>query len=158
MERQAIPLRVGDADEQADPGHLVRLAGVPHPAQDLAARTLDLPHGLADVGHEDRQRDAVTGTLNPLEEAGLIQRLRGEPPDRRVVRLRLTSRGRSVLQGWLESCRALIENRVSELGDSEKRKLMSLLSKIGPAHSGVPEGMASSLRPKARRRERNRGK
>jgi DNA-binding MarR family transcriptional regulator len=86
----------------------------------------------------------VAGTLNPLEEMGLIERLRGRAADRRVVHLRMTAKGRKVMKQWMESCRDLIEERMSALTDAEKRRLIKLVAKIAPA--GVPEGLASALK------------
>jgi DNA-binding MarR family transcriptional regulator len=88
----------------------------------------------------------VTGTLNPLEEKGLIERARGETPDRRVVHLRLTSKGRELLKGWLESSRTIIDKRMARLSDKEQRQLIALLGRIGPPIPGVPENLASLLR------------
>lgn len=98
------------------------------------------------VAHELKVTPAtVTGTLNPLEELGLIERLRGKAADRRVVHLRMTAKGHNVMKRWLESCRDLIEERMSTLTDAEKHRLIKLLAKIAPAQAGVPEGLASSL-------------
>lgn len=82
----------------------------------------------------------VTGTLNPLEEMGLIERLRGTVADRRVVHLRLTAKGRTVMRRWLASSRELIEERVSSLTDAEKRRLIKLLAKIAPRPTGRSGG------------------
>jgi DNA-binding MarR family transcriptional regulator len=100
----------------------------------------------------------VTGTLNPLEEMGLIERLRGKVADRRVVHLRLTAKGRSVMRRWRETCRDLIEERVSPLTDAEKRRLIRLLAKIAPVQPGVPAGLASSMKvePFGRMNEKRR--
>lgn len=88
----------------------------------------------------------VTGTLNPLEDAGLIERLHGRSTDRRVVHLRLTAKGRKVMDRWLQSCRVLIQERMSTLTVSDKRQLIRLLGKIAPSEPGVPEGLASAAR------------
>jgi DNA-binding MarR family transcriptional regulator len=88
----------------------------------------------------------VTGTLNPLEEKGLIERGRGETADRRVVHLRLTSKGRELLKGWLESSRTIIDKRMTRLSDQEQRRLIALLGRIGPPIPGVPENLGSLLR------------
>lgn len=88
----------------------------------------------------------VTGTLNPLEEMGLIERLYGKSADRRVVHLRMTTKGRKVMDRWLQSCRTLIKEHMSGLTDSEKRHLIKLLGKIAPSQAGVPEGLASAAR------------
>ncbi len=90
----------------------------------------------------------VTGTLNPLEDMDLIERVRGETADRRVVQLRLTPKGRGLLKGWLESSRVIIEERMGPLSVEERRTLTALLARIGPPIPGVPETLASTLRLK----------
>jgi DNA-binding MarR family transcriptional regulator len=99
----------------------------------------------------------VTGTLNRLEETGLIERGRGESKDRRVIYLRITPKGRDLVKRWRESCRAYFEEITTPLSDQELRTLIVFLSRLNPPISGVPGGLASLIkidpgktRPKAR--------
>ncbi len=91
----------------------------------------------------------VTSTLNRLEVTGLIQRLRGESQDRRIVHLRITAKGRDLVKRWRESCRAHFEEVMAPLSDSELRALIALLARLGPPIAGVPEGLASRIKLKA---------
>jgi len=72
----------------------------------------------------------VTGSLNALEDEGIIQRDRTRG-DRRVVHVRLTPKGRERLIKW----RAAFERELSEhfapLSDDELRALASLLERVG---------------------------
>jgi DNA-binding MarR family transcriptional regulator len=88
----------------------------------------------------------VTSTLNRLEEAGSIERLRGETRDRRVVKLRITPKGRDLVKRWRESCRAHFEEVMTPLSDAELRTLIALLARLGSPIAGVPEGLASRVK------------
>jgi DNA-binding MarR family transcriptional regulator len=72
----------------------------------------------------------VTGSLNALEDQGIIERVRMRG-DRRVVHIRLTLNGRERLTKW----RAAFERELSEhfapLSDDELRALASLLERVG---------------------------
>jgi DNA-binding MarR family transcriptional regulator len=96
----------------------------------------------------------VTSTLNRLEDEGFIERLRGKSEDRRVVQLRLLSRGRDLVRRWRESCRSHLEEVMGRLSESEQRTLISILSRLGSPEAGVPGGLASLIQfnPKAARR------
>ncbi|MFI5421275.1 MAG: MarR family winged helix-turn-helix transcriptional regulator, partial [Nitrososphaerales archaeon] len=61
----------------------------------------------------------VTGTLNRLEDTGMIERGRGESEDRRIIKLRITSKGRDLVKHWRESCRSYFEEILSPLSDIE---------------------------------------
>ena len=91
----------------------------------------------------------VTGTLNRLEETGLIERARGERKDRRVIILRITPKGRDLVKHWRESCRVFYESAMTPLSDAELRTLITLLSRIGPPINGVPPGLALLIKPKS---------
>ncbi len=90
----------------------------------------------------------VTSTLNRLEVAGFLQRLRGESQDRRIVHLRITPKGRDLVKRWRESCRAHLEEVMAPLSDSELRALITLLARLGPPIGGVPEGLVSRVKLK----------
>ncbi len=92
----------------------------------------------------------VTSTLNRLEETGLIERLRGESRDRRIVNLRITPKGRDLVKRWREACRGHLEKVMTPLSDSELRTLIGLLARVGPPIAGVPPGLASRIKLRAR--------
>lgn len=88
----------------------------------------------------------VTGTLNRLEETGLIERARGESADRRVVNLRITPKGRDLVKRWRESCRAHLDEIMASISEQDLRTLIALLSGLGPPIVGVPGGLASVVK------------
>lgn len=89
----------------------------------------------------------VTGTLDPLEEKGLIERVRGAREDRRVVLLRMTPAGRKLLRAWREACCEDIVRAMRPLADDELDALRALLARLAPPVPGVPEGLADRMRP-----------
>lgn len=91
----------------------------------------------------------VTGTLNPLEDMGLLVRER-QRDDRRVVHLKLTPRGRTRLKAWMSSCRAILREKMAPLSPAEQRTLIRILGRIGPSDPGVPESLPDVLKGKRR--------
>jgi DNA-binding MarR family transcriptional regulator len=70
----------------------------------------------------------VTHLLNPLEQAGYIERL-PDPADRRVVRIGLTGNGREVAERLIAEVQDLIVGLVQHLGEEDSKTLIHLLSK-----------------------------
>jgi DNA-binding MarR family transcriptional regulator len=89
----------------------------PSPARDLAAQL-------------DCERSNVTGLVDRLAEAGLVER-RVDPEDRRVKTLVVTEAGRRMqdrLRRLLAGCSAALD----ELDEAELRGLRAALAKVAP--------------------------
>jgi DNA-binding MarR family transcriptional regulator len=74
-------------------------------------------------------QSTLVPTLNVCEERGWIRRERGKP-DRRVVALDITAKGRQTLDGMQEKLRAHEASVTSELTEGERRQLLALLRKV----------------------------
>jgi DNA-binding MarR family transcriptional regulator len=68
----------------------------------------------------------ITKRLDRLEDAGLVER-RPDPADRRGTRVRLTRRGRAVIDRAIETHVANEERLLSSLGAGDRRALDELL-------------------------------
>ncbi len=98
--------------------------------------------GVLTVGELTRQMylhiSTVSGIVDRLEAAGLLTRER-QKPDRRIVHLRLTSRGRAVLKRTPEPPRSKISSRVQRLKDGELRQLRWAVQRLSQLMDIVPE-------------------
>lgn len=120
----------------------------------------DSPTGLtpAAVARALRVTPAtVTGTLDRIEDAGLIERARGQNEDRRIVDLHITPKGRELVKRWREASRAHFEKIMAPLSDAELRALIALLARIGRPIAGVPEGLASVIQLDAKPKRTAKG-
>jgi DNA-binding MarR family transcriptional regulator len=90
----------------------------------------------------------VTGTLDRLERTRLILRIYGTVKDRRVVKLRITPKGRDLVNHWRQLCRDRFDTAMTPLSDQELYSLILLLTKLSPPLRGVPEGLPSLLKSK----------
>lgn len=88
----------------------------------------------------------VTGTLNRLEEGGFIERSHGENKDRRIVNLRITRKGKEIVERWRQSCQDHIVEAMTHFSDKELGTLITLLSRLGPPITGVPDRLASLVK------------
>jgi len=70
----------------------------------------------------------VTHLINPLEEAGYIERLHA-PNDRRVVRIGLTDKGTQVAETLISEMQENLIGLVNHLGEEDSRTLIRLMSK-----------------------------
>lgn len=70
----------------------------------------------------------VTHLLNPLEETGHIERL-PDPNDRRIVRVRLTARGKRAAGALMKAVYDQLGGLVEHLGEEDSRTLIRLLAK-----------------------------
>jgi DNA-binding MarR family transcriptional regulator len=70
----------------------------------------------------------VTHLLNPLEDAGCIERL-ADPNDRRVVLIGLTDRGADIAAGLIAEVQDVLSGLVEYLGEDDSRTLIRLLSR-----------------------------
>jgi DNA-binding MarR family transcriptional regulator len=74
-------------------------------------------------------QSGMTGKLDRLEEQGLIQRI-PDPEDRRAVRLRVTSSGRTLIDEAFGSSLKVYESFLDELSLAEREQLATLLTKL----------------------------
>jgi DNA-binding MarR family transcriptional regulator len=74
-------------------------------------------------------QSGMTGKLDRLEGQGLIQRL-PDPEDRRVIRLRVTDSGRSLIDEAFRSSLEVYESILDELSPAEREQLATLLTKL----------------------------
>lgn len=70
----------------------------------------------------------VTHLINPLEEAGYIERLQTRS-DRRIVRIGLTEKGRLVAESLIVEVQEQLIGLVEHLGAEDSQTLIRLLSK-----------------------------
>lgn len=70
----------------------------------------------------------VTHLINPLEEAGYIERL-PDPNDRRIVRIGLTDKGTQTAETLISEVQENLIGLVNHLGEEDSKTLIRLLSK-----------------------------
>jgi DNA-binding MarR family transcriptional regulator len=70
----------------------------------------------------------VTHLINPLEQAGYIERLQ-DPNDRRIVRIGLTSKGTQVAEALILEVQENLIGLINYLGEEDSKTLIRLLSK-----------------------------
>jgi DNA-binding MarR family transcriptional regulator len=69
----------------------------------------------------------VTHLINPLEEAGYIER-RQDPGDRRVVLVGLSEKGTGVAQALMADIQEQLIGLVNHLGEAESKKFVRLMT------------------------------
>ena len=72
---------------------------------------------------------AVTHLINPLEENGLIERLK-DPSDRRVVLIGITEKGSGVAKELMAEIQERLTGLINYLGEDDSRKLIELMTKV----------------------------
>jgi DNA-binding MarR family transcriptional regulator len=95
---------------------IVRGEGKPLPILEIASRTVSVVPG-------------ITGLIDRLEQAGLVNRLRCEK-DRRVIYVALTERGATTLADLDEPLLALHRKLLGHLSQAEVKELIRLLEKV----------------------------
>jgi DNA-binding MarR family transcriptional regulator len=70
----------------------------------------------------------VTHLINPLEEAGYIER-RQAPNDRRIVLIGLTDKGTKVAESLISEVQEQLIGLVNHLGEEDSKTLIRLMSK-----------------------------
>lgn len=70
----------------------------------------------------------VTHLINPLEQAGYIERLQA-PTDRRIVLIGLTDKGTKVAQALISEVQEQLIGLVNHLGEEDSKTLIRLMSK-----------------------------
>jgi len=71
----------------------------------------------------------VTHLINPLEEKGLIERLK-DPSDRRVVLVGITEKGISIAEDLIAEVQEKLVGLIDFLGEDDSRKLIDLMNKV----------------------------
>jgi DNA-binding MarR family transcriptional regulator len=71
----------------------------------------------------------VTHLINPLEEKGLIERLK-DPNDRRIVLIGITEKGISAAEELMEEVQEKLAGLIDYLGEDDSRKLIELMNKV----------------------------
>jgi DNA-binding MarR family transcriptional regulator len=98
---------------------ILRGEGQPLPILEIASRTITVVPG-------------ITGLIDRLEQAGLVNRVRCET-DRRIIYVALTNRGTRMLAGLDEPLVALHKRLLGSLSAAELKELIRLLAKVrGP--------------------------
>ena len=70
----------------------------------------------------------VTHLINPLEEAGYIERLQA-PNDRRIVLIGLTDKGTKVAESLISEVQEQLIGLINHLGEEDSKTLIRLMSK-----------------------------
>jgi DNA-binding MarR family transcriptional regulator len=70
----------------------------------------------------------VTHLINPLEEAGYIERLQA-PNDRRIVLIGLTEKGTKVAESLIAEVQERLIGLINHLGEEDSKTLIRLMSK-----------------------------
>jgi DNA-binding MarR family transcriptional regulator len=95
---------------------ILRGEGKPLPILEIASRTVCVVPG-------------ITGLIDRLEQAGLVNRLRCDK-DRRVIYVALTDQGMATLAGLDEPLAELHQKLVGHLSHAEVKELIRLLEKL----------------------------
>jgi MarR family transcriptional regulator, 2-MHQ and catechol-resistance regulon repressor len=95
---------------------ILRGEGKPLPILEIASRTVCVVPG-------------ITGLIDRLEEAGLVNRLRCDK-DRRVIYVALTDQGMATLAGLDEPLAEMHQKLVGHLSHAEVKELIRLLEKL----------------------------
>jgi MarR family 2-MHQ and catechol resistance regulon transcriptional repressor len=88
---------------------------------------------------------SMTAAVDRLEEKGLIHRT-PSPKDRRVKILKLSPKGRSVVEAAFTRHAADLETVMAVLDQREKRQLYDLLKRVGLAAAAARAAPAASER------------
>ena len=83
--------------------------------------------GLASVAR--LSPSAITETVEGLERDGLVRR-EGDPSDRRVVRVALTSDGRRQLQRFETGCAAALADRLAPLSAAQRQRIRAAFNDL----------------------------
>jgi len=71
----------------------------------------------------------VTHLINPLEEKGLIERLK-DPNDRRVVLIGITEKGIGIAEDLMAEIQEKLVGLIDFLGEDDSRKLIDLMNRV----------------------------
>lgn len=87
----------------------------------------------------------VTGFLNKMEDAELIERRR-DTGDRRVVRVHVSAKGRAMVKKWRETFLDELTSVYAPLSDAELKALTATLARVAPPIVGPPGGFGALLK------------
>lgn len=88
-------------------------------------------------GHLGVTGGNMTGIMDKLEEAGLVQRL-PHPSDRRALLLQLTEQGEALYHEIKPAYEARVAEVLSLLSDDEKLMMLELLERLGQMTGSEP--------------------
>lgn len=99
----------------------------------LLNRTPELAQNPCQLAHKAGvTRATMTGLLDGLQREGLLAR-QSVPEDRRMLRVRLTPKGRKFLDSILPGYFRMVRHTMGGLNQREKEDFIHLLSKLGAA-------------------------
>jgi len=111
----------------------------------LLNRCSDQPSTPADLAEEAGvTRATMTGLVDTLERDGVVTR-EADSHDRRTVLVRLTERGRALLEKMLPDYFARVTSIMQPLNNTERKELVRLLQKI--QRGLIPENIADAVEP-----------
>ena len=88
----------------------------------------DREYPIGELGKNARvKRSTITDMVDRLEKDGIAERVRDDG-DRRVVKVRLTARGKKVRSEFVKKRRAEIQSLFSKLEEKETRQLINHLN------------------------------
>lgn len=77
-------------------------------------------------------KSATSKMLKSVEDKGFIERVI-DSKDRRVVYVRLTTEGESIIKETLESMHVFMDNTIQKLGEEDSKELIRLIQKLKEA-------------------------
>jgi len=93
----------------------------------FAFRDADKAYPIGELRRNARvKRSTITDMVDRLEQDGLAERLRDDG-DRRVVKVRLTEKGKNIRREFYQKRRKEMETIFSRLTEQERKKLLSHL-------------------------------
>jgi len=96
----------------------------------VAIKYFDDPVRPTDIGRwVGHKVNTVSMIVDRMVKAGLVKRIR-DLPDRREVRLTITSKGEQAFKPATPAAWSLVEGIMSSLSDEDKRALIKLLEKV----------------------------
>lgn len=114
----------------------------------LQARLLgilrDREPGMAQLaGLLNLDKSSTTGLVSRVERRGLVRRV-PVPEDKRAVRVRMTEQGRAVAQAFIAEVEAGVDQAVSSLTETNRKRLSLLASQV-VQHDAAVHGIDQSI-------------
>jgi len=93
----------------------------------FAFKEEDKDYPIGELGRNARVKSStMTDMIDRLERDGIAERIRDDE-DRRVVKVRLTKKGKKIKREFVQKSRKDVEAAFSKLGEEEKRSLLDHL-------------------------------
>jgi len=93
----------------------------------FAFKEEDKDYPIGELGRNARVKSStMTDMIDRLERDGIAERIR-DAGDRRVVKVRLTKKGKKIKREFVQKSRKDVEAAFSKLGEEEKRSLLDHL-------------------------------